>query len=93
MEKGVAHIINHKGKTNNVPLPFMVSTHHGCMQLRESSKQQSKIGLINVLKGRLSIQWQDYITAYLKATKSRRKAEEWEKKIVAALWEHTLRIW
>jgi hypothetical protein len=45
------------------------------MQLREASKQQSKIGWIKVLKGSLSTRWQDYVTAHLKATKSRLKAE------------------
>jgi hypothetical protein len=33
------------------------------------------------------------VTAYLKATKSRFKADECAEKFVAALWEHTLRIW
>jgi hypothetical protein len=93
MEKGSAHIINHEGKMNNIPLPFTVSTHPGSMQLREASKQQSKIGWINVLKGRLSIWWQDYVTANFKATKSRIKADEWATKFVAALWDHTLQIW
>jgi hypothetical protein len=92
MEKGVAHIINHEGTTNNVPLPFTVSTHPGRMQLRKASKQQSKIGWINVLKGSLSIRWQDYVTAHLKATKSRLKADEWATEFVAALWEHILWI-
>jgi hypothetical protein len=93
MEKGVVDIINHKGTPNNVPLPFTVSAHPGRMQLREASKQQSKIGWINVLKGRLSIRRQDYVTAHLKATKPRLKADEWETQFVAALWEHTRRIW
>jgi hypothetical protein len=79
MEKGVAHIINHEGMTNNVPLPFTVSTHPGRMQLRKASKQQSNIWWINVLKRRLSIRWQDYITAHLKSTKSRLKADNWGK--------------
>jgi hypothetical protein len=77
MEKGVLHIINHKGTTNIIPLPFTVSAHHRRMKLWEASKQQFKIGWINVLKGRLSIRWQDYVTAHLKATKSRHKADEW----------------
>jgi hypothetical protein len=68
MDKGVAHIINQEGTTNNIPLPFTVSTHPGRMQLWEASKQQSKIGWINVLKGRLSIRWQDYVIAHLKAS-------------------------
>jgi hypothetical protein len=79
--------------TNNVPLPFTVSMHPGCMQLWEASKQHSKKGWINVLKGHLSIRWQDYVTAHLKATKSHLKAYEWETKFIAALWEHTLQIW
>jgi hypothetical protein len=89
MEKGVSHISNHEGTTNSVPLPFTVSMHPGRMQLREASKQRFKIGWINVLKGRLSIRWQDYVTANLKATKSRLKADEWATKFAAALWEHT----
>jgi hypothetical protein len=93
MEKGVAHITNHEGTANNSPLPFTVSTHPGRMQLWEESKQQSKIEWINMLKGRLSVQWQDYVTAHLKATNSRLKADEWATKFVTALWEHTLRIW
>jgi hypothetical protein len=63
------------------------------MQLWEASKQQSKIGWINVLKEHLSTQWQDYVTAHLKVTKLHLKADEWTTKFVAALWEHTLRIW
>jgi hypothetical protein len=46
-----------------------------------------------VLEGRISTWWQDYVTAHLKATKSHLKADEWATKFVAALWEHTLRIW
>jgi hypothetical protein len=92
MEKGVARIINQEGVMNNVPLSFMVSTHPGRVQLQEAYKQQSKIGWINMLKGRLSIRWQDYVTAHLKATKSRLKADEWATKVVTALWEHTLWI-
>jgi hypothetical protein len=93
MEKGVTHTTNHEGTTNNVPLPSTVSTHPGHMQPRKLSKQQSKIGWINVLKGRLYIRWQDYVTAHLKATKSYLKADEWATKFIAALWKHTLRTW
>jgi hypothetical protein len=88
-----ARTTNHEGTTNNIPLPFTVSTHPGRMQLREASKQQSKIGWINVLKGCIPTRWQDYVTAHLKATKSHLKADEWAAKFVAALWGHTLRVW
>jgi hypothetical protein len=93
MEKGLAHITNHEGTAISVTLPCMISTHHGRMQLRKASKQQSKIGWINLLKGRLSVRWKEYVTAHLKATKSHLKADEWATQFVAALWEHTLRIW
>jgi hypothetical protein len=90
MEKGVAYIINHEVNINNVPLLFAVSSHPGHMQLREASKQRSKIGWINVLKGRLSIRWQDYVTAHLKATKSRLKADEWAQKSCSVMGTYTV---
>jgi hypothetical protein len=93
MEKGVVHTTTHAGTTNTVPLPFAISTDPGRMQLRGAFKERSKIGWLNVLKGRLSTRWQDFVTAHLKAIKSRFKADEWAANFVAALWEHTLRIW
>jgi hypothetical protein len=63
------------------------------MQLREAFKEQSKKGWINVLNGRLSTRWRDYVASHLKSTKSRLKANEWAAKFVAAMWKHTLRIW
>jgi hypothetical protein len=93
MGKGVAYTTTHVGTTNNATLPFTISTHPGRMQLWEAFKEQSKIGWINVLKGRLSTRWQGFVAAHLKATKSHLKADEWAAKFVAALWEHTLRIW
>jgi hypothetical protein len=85
MEKGAAHTTTNAGTMNNIPPPFTISTHPGCMQLREAFKEQSKIGWINVLKGQLSTLWQDFVRAHLKVTKSRFKADEWAAKVVAAL--------
>jgi hypothetical protein len=92
MEKGLAHTTAHAETTNNDTIPFTTSTRPGRMQLREAFKEQSNIGWVNVLKGRLSTRWQGFVAAHLRATKSGFKADDWEAKFVAALWEHTLRI-
>jgi hypothetical protein len=84
MEKGVDHTTTHSGTMNNATLPFTISTHPGRIQLREAFKEQSKIGWINVLKGRLSTRWQGFVSAHLKVTKSHLKADEWAENFVAA---------
>jgi hypothetical protein len=86
MEKGVANTTNYAGTTKNVPLPFTKSTHPGHIQLRE----QSKIGFIQRLKGRLSTWWQYYVTTHIKATNSRLKSDELAAMFVAKLLEPTL---
>jgi hypothetical protein len=62
----------------------MKSTHPGRMQLWEAFKEQSKIGWIHMLKGRLSTQWQSFVATHLEATKSHLKSDEWAAKFVAA---------
>jgi hypothetical protein len=93
IEKGEDHTKTHSGTMNNATQPFTISTHPGRMQLWEAFKEQSKIGWINVLKGRLSTRWQGFVAAHLKATKSQLKADKWAAKFVAALCEYTLWIW
>jgi hypothetical protein len=93
LEKGVAHTTNHVGTTIDTPLPFTISTNPGRMQLWEAFKEQSKIGWINVLKDCLSTRWKDYVVSHLKSAELRLKADEWTANFVAAVWEHTLRIW
>jgi hypothetical protein len=51
------------------------------------------INWMNLLKGRLSHNWQKFATAHVRSKKLDLRAQEWGPKLATAMWDHSLRIW
>jgi hypothetical protein len=63
------------------------------MLLREAFKTQFQICGLNILKGRMTSKWQDFVLAHIHSKRIRMKVEDWAPKFVMALWKYTLRCW
>jgi hypothetical protein len=56
-------------------------------------KEQSALKWDNNLKSLVTLKWQSYVTAHIRAKHLEVNASEWSSKFVLALWNNLLRLW
>jgi hypothetical protein len=93
IEKGLQHYTRNAIKNNKgAAVPFPGTFNNPQNLLRQALREQDEIGWSGIFKGRIATQWKVYTAQLLNAKGIKFKMQEWARKLINAMWDHTPRL-